>query len=157
MSATILGFPAVTIPAGTALWHATRASFLGLPTSPCGDRPAWFGLGEEETRWYAQSSWGTTSGHGGAGRARIIEAVVEHDLVLPMVAGDYRRFAYALGTTEVTPEGLFSALRSKSMCGWAIASRTLGLNEQSAIALVNPEACGVRFVRSQALVGLFAR
>lgn len=157
MSREILGFPTVTIPAGTTLWHATRANFLGLPSSPRGDRPAWFGLGEEETRWYAQSSWTKTSGHGGTGRARIIEAVAERELVLPMVAGDYRRFAYALGTMEVTPEGLFSALRGKGMCGWAIASRTLGLNEQSAIALVNPEACGVRFVRSSALEGMFAR
>jgi len=152
---TVLGFPAVVIPAGTPLFHATRASFLGLPSSPRGDRPAWFGLGEEETRWYAQSSWGQTSGHGGTGPARIIEAVATRELVLPNVTGDYRSFAGALGTTVVTPEALFAALRARGLCGWAIASKTLGLNEQSAIALVDPERCGVRFLRSSMLSGLW--
>lgn len=133
----------VTIPVGTPLWHATRASFRGLPTSPKGDRPTWFGLGRAETLWYATSSW-----HEG-GTPRLIEAVTTRPLVLPNVAGSYATFAMSVGATEVTPQALVTALRTQKACGWAVTSRTLGLTPESAIALVDPARCGVRFVQSE--------
>ena len=133
----------VTIPAGTPLWHATQASFPGIPTSPKGDRPTWFGLGRTETLWYATSSW-----REGAS-PRLIESVTTRPLVLPNVAGGYGAFAMSVGANEVTPQALTAALRARGDCGWAIASRTLGLTSESAIALVDPAGCGVRFVGSE--------
>lgn len=143
MSQQVPGFRDVTVPEGTTLWHATRASFLGLPTSPKGDRPAWFGLDEKETHWYGAGTWKPEE----AGAPRIIEAVAEHGLRLPAVR-DYGNFARALGVAgPVTPEILFKVLSARGICGWAVASAT----EIAAIALVHPHRCGVRFVRSAPL------
>lgn len=137
-------FNDLVLPAGTPLWHATRATFKGLPTSPRGDRPTWFGLGRAETLWYATSSWRDSD----EGLARLIEAVATRDLVLPNVTGDYGGFARALGAAVVTPEALMVALRERGQPGWAVASRTTGFNADSAVAIVDPEVHGVRFVRS---------